>query len=781
MATGRRPLLAALMAGTALVAPPVAAQMAPLAQPGMFCDREGRVMDSGAARRCEALRATGLHYGWLLETAASRTAQALRALPPPLLGDFVRHLETDSDLGAWRPDGSDLARLEALALRDPARLGWLAGVRAAWGDGILGRDGISTADWALRARACPGAWAGGGAAAVVVWLEGIRDTWSAGSVQRTVLHWYRQRPGERAPSRAPSVITGPPGVPALRRADGSERAPGACFDTMDGGTADLPRDVPARDVTLHTDVRRDRERRPCPAGEVGWRTMARESLNGVWVDAGREPMAAPDGTLVDPAAAWREVRSTCRPPRELRVVRTQPCPGTLAGRNVTGAVVREYLFRERYDDPDSPTRVTEAPVNGDGTRNTGGPHTPQPGAQVTFCDPSTLPPTEGPDSDTTLPWDVPDCATFHGGRFDLGTRRGFERRIDYPDSWPVSDIVIRWVVDGCHRTVPTSRVETRTGPSCPAGHTGGITERRTVSWLDIVYAVPGDNTGGPATTGYGAGPWSVSSNTCRRPPPPPPPPPDPPRPEPRTWPWWAPPPPPPPPKDPPAPPPQEPASPPKDPPAPPPPKEPVDRRPPERQGNDDSGGGRDEPDRSVDVDGDGRGDFRNSWEAEKAGYSRSRTVESGCQSCNGPSRGRGSSSRSGGDSGGDGSGDDDRGGGCFLTTAVTAMRGEPDGGPTLTLLRAFRDGWLSRHPDGPALVAEYYSVAPRIVAAIPPGHAEWERIAAEVDLAAAMVAAGEPASAFAVYRSMMVRLIRGWLPPSGAPSPAMEHGQGDLT
>ena len=42
--------------------------------------------------------------------------------------------------------------------------------------------------------------------------------------------------------------------------------------------------------------------------------------------------------------------------------------------------------------------------------------------------------------------------------------------------------------------------------------------------------------------------------------------------------------------------------------------------------------------------------------------------------------------------GGDG-GDD--GGGCFLTTAIVERRGvEADDGPTLTALRAFRDGYM---------------------------------------------------------------------------------------
>ena len=95
----------------------------------------------------------------------------------------------------------------------------------------------------------------------------------------------------------------------------------------------------------------------------------------------------------------------------------------------------------------------------------------------------------------------------------------------------------------------------------------------------------------------------------------------------------------------------------------------------------------------------------------------------------------------------------DAGGGCFLTT-----------------LRGLRDRWLARQPFGRAVIAEYHRLAPRIVETIPPGHPEWERVAAEVDLAAALAADGRPATAFDTYSFMVRRLIRDWLPdaPPGA-------------
>ena len=57
-------------------------------------------------------------------------------------------------------------------------------------------------------------------------------------------------------------------------------------------------------------------------------------------------------------------------------------------------------------------------------------------------------------------------------------------------------------------------------------------------------------------------------------------------------------------------------------------------------------------------------------------------------------------------------------GGCFITTAVCDSFNKPDDCFELTTFRKFRDGWLAAQPDGKALIAEYYSIAPPIVAKI---------------------------------------------------------------
>lgn len=55
---------------------------------------------------------------------------------------------------------------------------------------------------------------------------------------------------------------------------------------------------------------------------------------------------------------------------------------------------------------------------------------------------------------------------------------------------------------------------------------------------------------------------------------------------------------------------------------------------------------------------------------------------------------------------------------CFLTTACVQYRGLADDCKELTVLRAFRDGFLKTTEEGRALVEEYYRIAPQIVAKI---------------------------------------------------------------
>lgn len=52
---------------------------------------------------------------------------------------------------------------------------------------------------------------------------------------------------------------------------------------------------------------------------------------------------------------------------------------------------------------------------------------------------------------------------------------------------------------------------------------------------------------------------------------------------------------------------------------------------------------------------------------------------------------------------------------CFITTAVCESEGKPDDCYELTAFRGFRDNYLKSCADGPALIDEYYEIAPVIV------------------------------------------------------------------
>ena len=62
---------------------------------------------------------------------------------------------------------------------------------------------------------------------------------------------------------------------------------------------------------------------------------------------------------------------------------------------------------------------------------------------------------------------------------------------------------------------------------------------------------------------------------------------------------------------------------------------------------------------------------------------------------------------------------------------------------------------------------QYYEIAPRIVAAIPPGDAEWTWIGARIDAAVAAIRGGRDAEAFAVYVELVAALAARWLDPAG--------------
>lgn len=99
---------------------------------------------------------------------------------------------------------------------------------------------------------------------------------------------------------------------------------------------------------------------------------------------------------------------------------------------------------------------------------------------------------------------------------------------------------------------------------------------------------------------------------------------------------------------------------------------------------------------------------------------------------------------------------------CFLTTAAVDAVGLNDDCWELETLRRFRDGWLSSTPEGSALIADYYRIAPDIVARInQSANARfiwWRTYAFGILPAAVCARLGWRAHALSHYRNMVRRL-----------------------
>ena len=110
---------------------------------------------------------------------------------------------------------------------------------------------------------------------------------------------------------------------------------------------------------------------------------------------------------------------------------------------------------------------------------------------------------------------------------------------------------------------------------------------------------------------------------------------------------------------------------------------------------------------------------------------------------------------------------------CYLTTACVRQRGLADDCRELTVLRAFRDGYLSAQPHGPALIRDYYRRAPRLVRAIsgsPNAHRIWEWIYRVIRGCVRDIERGRPELAEAAYRAMVAELLTAFPPrPTRAP------------
>jgi hypothetical protein len=110
---------------------------------------------------------------------------------------------------------------------------------------------------------------------------------------------------------------------------------------------------------------------------------------------------------------------------------------------------------------------------------------------------------------------------------------------------------------------------------------------------------------------------------------------------------------------------------------------------------------------------------------------------------------------------------------CFITTACVVARGLPDDCEELTVLRRFRDGYLRRRRDGEEQIAEYYCIAPAIVAAIaarPDAARVFERLFAEIQDCVRLIKDRRHEAALHRYASLVLELHDDCLGPGVAPA-----------
>ncbi|PTL85926.1 CFI-box-CTERM domain-containing protein [Vitiosangium sp. GDMCC 1.1324] len=99
---------------------------------------------------------------------------------------------------------------------------------------------------------------------------------------------------------------------------------------------------------------------------------------------------------------------------------------------------------------------------------------------------------------------------------------------------------------------------------------------------------------------------------------------------------------------------------------------------------------------------------------------------------------------------------------CFITTACTAAAGLADTCDELVILRRFRDGYLSCvHPDGKALIAEYYRIAPALVDALyahPEAPALLSELLRQVRYCVSLIVREDYLGAVTAYQEMVTSL-----------------------
>ncbi len=105
-------------------------------------------------------------------------------------------------------------------------------------------------------------------------------------------------------------------------------------------------------------------------------------------------------------------------------------------------------------------------------------------------------------------------------------------------------------------------------------------------------------------------------------------------------------------------------------------------------------------------------------------------------------------------------------GNCFLTSACVEYQGKADDCEELTVLRAFRDGYMRKTEDGEQLVKKYYEVAPKIVEHINSSDNKnkyYQYISEVVDKCVKFIAMQENERALTEYKFMVENLSKEFM------------------
>lgn len=108
-------------------------------------------------------------------------------------------------------------------------------------------------------------------------------------------------------------------------------------------------------------------------------------------------------------------------------------------------------------------------------------------------------------------------------------------------------------------------------------------------------------------------------------------------------------------------------------------------------------------------------------------------------------------------------------GGCFLTSASIYAAGLSDDCYELETLRSFRDGFVQNLPNGPEIISNYYTTAPKIAHEIsisPSANSEYKKILETIKTAVSCIEALNNEKALDIYVNMFEELKCRYLRPN---------------